>query len=244
MNAGLSAYGQCLCFVLLPAASVMASEGSEKVTLFTGDLGNIFWTLLTFALVVGGLGKFAWRPILDALQRREDFIRDSLKQAKRDREEAEARLKEYTLRLESARADATAIVEEGRRDAEVLKRKIEEDARTEATAIMDRAKREIEIATNTAVKELYSLSAFLVTEVASRLIRCEEWVRIEEKSVDTGIRARAIAGRGRTPAFEWGRGRAHADLRVLAGGDLERRLHPHERRSPAPLRAPRRGGAR
>ncbi len=69
------------------------------------------------------LGKFAWGPILSGLQARENFIRESLETAKRDRDEAEARLREYEERLATARAEATAIVDEGRRDAEVVKRR-------------------------------------------------------------------------------------------------------------------------
>ena len=69
---------------LLPAAKALGAESAEGAggpSLFTGDLGNIFWSLLTFAAVIFVLGKFAWKPILGALQKREDFIRDSLKKA-------------------------------------------------------------------------------------------------------------------------------------------------------------------
>jgi len=165
--------------VFLPtftAAALAAGEGEthgESPTLFTGDLGNIIWSLITFIAVLFVLGKFAWRPILGALQKREDFIRESLAQAKRDRAEAETRLKEYAQKLDTARVEATAIVEEGRRDAEVVKAKIEQHAKHEAAAMIERAKREISLATDTAVKELYTLSAKLATEVAGRIIKKE-----------------------------------------------------------------------
>jgi F-type H+-transporting ATPase subunit b len=158
---------------LAPWAAVLGSEGGEKSTLFTGDLGNILWSLVTFVLVLVVLGRFAWRPILDGLQKRENFIRDSLQQAQRNRQEAEAKLKEYTDQLTRARAEATAIVEEGRRDAEVLKRKIEETAKAESAAMIERARREIGIATDTAVKELFTLSAKLAKDAAARIIRKE-----------------------------------------------------------------------
>ena len=175
--------------VLFLVAPVLASgDGGEGPSLFTGDLGNIIWSLATFFAVLFVLGKFAWKPILGALQKREDFIRDSLSQAKKDREDAECRLREYEEKLVAARAEATAIVDEGRRDAEVLKRKIDEDAKAEAQASIDRAKREIGIATDTAVKELYTLSAKLATDVASRIIRKElnpqEHERLISESID------------------------------------------------------------
>lgn len=162
-----------LLVVPLSAAAAAAEEHGGGVSPFAGDIGNALWTLIIFVLVVFVLGKFAWGPILRALQKREDFIRDSLERAKKDREESEARLKEYSDKLVAARAEATAIVDEGRRDGEVLKRKIEENAKAEATATIERAKREIDLATATAVNELYTLSAKLATDVASRIIRKE-----------------------------------------------------------------------
>ncbi len=173
--------------LLFPAAQVFAAAEGEGPSLFTGDLGNIFWSLATFFAVVFVLGKFAWGPILGALKKREDFIRDSLERAKQDREAAEARLKEYGEKLGEARTEASAIVDEGRRDGEVLKRRIEEDARAEAEAIIERAKREIGIATDTAVKEIYTLSAKLATDVASRVIRREVDAKQHERLISESI---------------------------------------------------------
>jgi F-type H+-transporting ATPase subunit b len=150
---------------------------------FAGDIGNALWTLIVFVLVILVLGKFAWGPILDALQKREDFIRESLAEAKRDRDQAEARLLEYTEKLNAARAEATAIVDEGRRDAEVVKRKIEEETRAEADKMIARAKREIGIATETAVRELYTTGARLATEVAARILGRELTAEDHERLV-------------------------------------------------------------
>lgn len=173
--------------IVASAATVQASEGGESPNLFTGDLGNVFWSLVTFLVVLGVLGKFAWKPILGALQKREDFIRDSLASAKRDREESERKLKEYTDKIIAARSEATAIVEEGRRDADALRRKIEDDAKHEAKAILDRSRREIQIATETAVKELYSLSAKLATDVAGKIIRKELNAKEHERLIAESI---------------------------------------------------------
>ena len=85
--------------VMVGASAAIGSEGEAKPTLFSGDLGNIFWSLITFFTVLFVLGKFAWKPILGALQGREEFIRSSLEHAKTDREAAESRLKEYEARL-------------------------------------------------------------------------------------------------------------------------------------------------
>ncbi len=158
--------------LLLLAAPALAS-GAEASSPFAGDLGNALWTLVIFGIVLFVLGKFAWGPILKGLQDREDFIKKSLEDAKRDRDQAETRLREYEQQLREARAEATAIVEEGRRDAEAAKARILEQAKEESGRQIERAKREIGIARDTAIKELYAQAAHLATDVAARIIRQE-----------------------------------------------------------------------
>jgi len=170
----------------LPALAAEAAEGGEP-SLFAGDLGNSVWTILIFVLVLVILGKFAWGPILKTLQTRESFIHEALAKAKRDRDDAEARLREYEERLASARAEATAIVDEGRRDAEVVKRKIEEDAKHAADQAIERARREIQMATDTATKELYQLSARLATDLAARVIGRELTAQDHERLISEAI---------------------------------------------------------
>lgn len=172
------------------AAPAFAQEhggGGGENNLFAGDVGNAIWTLVIFLLVVFVLGKFAWGPILNTLQTREKFIHDALAKAKKDRDEAEARLREYEARLAAARGEATAIVDEGRRDAEAVKRRIEADARAEADKTVERAKREIQIATDTATKELYQLSARLATEMASRVVGRELTAQDHERLISEAI---------------------------------------------------------
>lgn len=158
-----------LVMAMAPVASVWAAEEGE-VNLFAGDIGNAIWTLVIFLAVILVLGKFAWGPMLSGLQRREQFIRDSLEEAKQDREAAQAQLEEYNKKLDTATAEALKVLEEGRRDAEVVKERIEEKARSEADQMVDRAKREIDLAKQTAIKELYETSITLGSDIASRLL--------------------------------------------------------------------------
>jgi F-type H+-transporting ATPase subunit b len=170
----------------LVAAPAMAAEGGGNV--FAGDIGNAIWTLVVFGLVLVVLGKFAWGPMLEGLQEREKFIHDSLEEAKRDREAAEARLAQYEEKLNAARAEATDIVAEGRRDAEAVKQKIEDETREETRLMIDRAKREIDLATQTAKGELFTAGAKLATDMASRIIgkemSPEDHERLIAESID------------------------------------------------------------
>ena len=185
----------------LPALAAEEGSGGANNP-FAGDIGNALWTLVIFALVLVVLGKFAWGPILKALQSREDFIRESLEKAQADRQEAEARLKEYLDKINNARAEATAIVDEGRRDAEAVKHRIEEDARAEAEKAVARGKHEIELATQTAVKELYATSAKLATELAGRIlsreIKPQDHERLIAQAIEELGRQRPQHGTGDT----------------------------------------------
>lgn len=174
-----------LLLTLLATPALAAGGGGSSP--FAGDLGNAVWTLVIFALVVFVLGKFAWGPILSGLQQREDFIKKSLEDAKRDRDQAEARLAEYEQRLSQARAEATAIVEEGKRDAEAVKARTVEQLQKETEAMMERAKREIGLAKDAAIKELYGQTARLATDAASRIIRQELKASDHERLISEAI---------------------------------------------------------
>lgn len=169
----LGAWLPSLALAAWPALASEPAHGGAEPSLFSGDIGNAVWTLVIFGAVLFVLGKYAWGPIINGLKQREDFIRDSIAKAKADREAAEAQLKAYEERLNQARSDATKIVEEGRRDAEVVKAKIEQLAKEEADKMIERAKREIGIAKDTAVKDLFTLASRLATDAASRIIRAE-----------------------------------------------------------------------
>lgn len=182
-----------LLTTLAIAAPAMAAEaagehgGGGENNLFAGDLGNAIWTLVIFGLVVLVLGKFAWGPLLRGLQAREEFIRESLEKARMERETAETRLREYEQKLAAARAEATAIVEEGRRDAEVVRHRIEATAKQESEAMVERARREIQLATDTATKELYTLSARLATQMAAKVVGRELTPQDHERLIAEAI---------------------------------------------------------
>ncbi len=194
--------------VVAAAAPALAGEpGAEGgLTPFAGDLGNAVWTLLTFGLVVFVLGKYAWKPILNGLSQREQFIRSALEQAQRDREEAEAHLRDYNEKLIASRAEATAIVEEARRDAETVKHRLEEEANAEAEKIIERARREIGIARQTAVKDLYAVAARLTTDLAGRILEREIRPQDHERLIRDSIARLSSTGAGEGAADTRGKG--------------------------------------
>ena len=157
--------------IVLAAAPAYAAEETEGLSPFAGNVGNAVWTLTIFVIVVAVLGKFAWGPILQLLQDREAFIHKAVADAKRDREDAEVRLKEYTDKLEAARAETAAMLQQARQDAERLREDLKQKARAEADTIVRNAERQIQLETARALQQIRHEAADLSVMIASKLIQ-------------------------------------------------------------------------
>lgn len=169
-----------------------ASGGANP---FAGDFGNVLWTLLVFLLLLFVLGKYAWGPILAGLQGREQYIRDSLEEARQNRLASEARLAEYETRLAGARDEVEAMISEARRDAQVLRQREEARAKEEAEKMLERARREIGIAKETAVQELYQQATRLSVAAASRILDREIGPQDHERLIAESIAALEPGGK-------------------------------------------------
>lgn len=184
-----------ILIVIVCAAPVLAAEaeapgvGAEehKPALLTFDPGSAIWTIIVFIGLLLILRAFAWNPLLKALRDREKFIQESIDAAAREREASEKLLAEYKAQLDRARAEATAIVAEGRRDAEVVRKRIQDEARKEAEAMLERARREIRLATDAAVRDLYDRTAELSLQLAGTLISKELKLDDHRRLVDESL---------------------------------------------------------
>jgi F-type H+-transporting ATPase subunit b len=152
------------------AAGVEAGSGgmAEKFQQFLKTSG---WALLAFAIVLTILWKWLFPPIVAALDKRARTIQESLEAARRAKEEAEAMMAKHQESLEKARAEARAIIDEGKADAVRVKESIVESARTESQEIAARAKRDINLAKQAVVDDLYRQAAMLSFELAEKVIQ-------------------------------------------------------------------------
>jgi F-type H+-transporting ATPase subunit b len=171
------------------AAEAAEHGGGGGWSPFQGDFGNFLWTLITLIVVYLVLKRFAWKPLLDALQSREKFIEDSLRQATEARDRAEAQLREYEAKLAAARDEVEAMLDEGRRDAAALREREHDKGRQEARQELERAKREIHVATDTAIRDLYERAAELSTSAAAKILDRELSPKDHERLVAEAIEA-------------------------------------------------------
>jgi F-type H+-transporting ATPase subunit b len=161
--------------VLAWAAPLCASEGAEgggqgASALITPEIGLMFWTLVTFLILLVLLAKFAWGPILKAMNAREDGIRSEIDNARKEREEAQRLLDEHRSLLNQARKERAEAVEAGRRDAERLKADILEDARKQREQLVQSAQVQIDAGLRQARSELKGEAADLAIRAAGKLI--------------------------------------------------------------------------
>jgi len=132
--------------------------------------GLIWWTLINFAVLLVLLKKFAWRPILDALQKREEGIRSSLEQAEAARDEAARSKEECQALVDQGRREAQTIVEDARKRAGQEQTTILQQARDEADALLERAQQDIRREHDQALESLRAEVANLSIMVAGKVI--------------------------------------------------------------------------
>jgi F-type H+-transporting ATPase subunit b len=134
------------------------------------DPGLFIWTIITFLVLLFLLAKFAWKPLLTALESRQDTIRKSLDDAQKAKEELERLQRESTEIIRKAHVDAQAIVGKGRTDAERLGEELRQKAREESDGIIKNAERQIQLETRRAVQEIRREAVDLSVKIASKLL--------------------------------------------------------------------------
>ena len=135
------------------------------------DPGLFIWTIVTFLVLLGLLAKFAWRPLLQALENRQQSIIKSLDDAKKAQQELERLHAESAEMIRQSRVEAEAIVARSRGDAERLREEMKQKARMEADGIVKAAQRQIQLETSRALQQIRREAVDLSVMIASKLIR-------------------------------------------------------------------------
>jgi len=153
------------------------SEHHEK-GFFNPDMNMVLLTWVTFFLLLAVLYKYAWKPILNILDAREESIRKSLDDVdriKNELEELDAKCTQITAEAESK---ATGIIDHSRKAAKEAANIIANKAKEEAQISLENAIRDIKEETQKAQMKLREESAQIAVELASKLI--EENMSIEK----------------------------------------------------------------
>jgi len=104
----------------------------------------MIWTIISFVILLYLLKKFAWTPILKALEDRENGIKNNIEAAKNTRDEAQKLLEDYNRKLAEAQAQAQSLLAGARQDAERVRDELMVKAKEDAVAQVDKARRQID----------------------------------------------------------------------------------------------------
>ena len=151
------------------------------------DPGLFLWTIATFLVLLFLLAKFAWRPLLQALENRQATIRKSLDDARQARQELERLHEQSAQILKQARVDAGSIVSQSRTEAERLREEMKQKARGEAESLVRNAERQIQLETGRALEQIRHEAADLSVMIASKLIQRQLSKEDNQKLIDEAL---------------------------------------------------------
>lgn len=137
------------------------------------SLGLFFWQTLLFVALLLLLKKFAWKPILDAVNERETSIKDSLSAAEKARDDMEAVQADNKRIIKEARAERDALLAEAKTASVQIVNQAKEDAKAAADKITAQAQETIQNEKIAAINELKGQVASLSIDIAEKVIQTE-----------------------------------------------------------------------
>lgn len=141
----------------------------ESPAWFQTDLA--VWSFAVFLALFALLSKFAWKPIMQGLEKREQGIADMIASTQAANEDAKRMLASYERRLAETADEVRGMLEEARRDADVTRQTIVAEARKAADDEQVRARHEIGLAKDEALAQIADRAGDLAVEVAGKFLR-------------------------------------------------------------------------
>lgn len=141
--------------------------------MLTPELGLIVWTTIAFGVLFFVLTKYAWKPILNSVNQRENSIKEALDEAEKARLEMENLQADNERILKEARAERESMLKEAREMKTKMISDAKEEAQKEARKMIEQAQTAIESEKKAAMAELKSHVAGLAVDIAEKVVRDE-----------------------------------------------------------------------
>ena len=141
--------------------------------LVTPEIGLIFWTTVVFSLLLVVLKKYAWKPILSAVDERNKSIEDALKAADKAKEEMLSLNADNERILMEAKKERDVLLKEGREIKDNIIAEAKDKAKVDAEKILTTAKEQIINEKMKAITELKNQIANLSIEIAEKILKSE-----------------------------------------------------------------------
>ncbi|CAN5121629.1 hypothetical protein BH23GEM4_BH23GEM4_05150 [soil metagenome] len=160
-----------LLFTILTAGAAGPARAQEGGGLLEVNLGLTFWTIVIFLVVLAILTKFAYPPILGAVEAREQRLRELTEAAERDRAAAAELVEQHRKELQETRERIQQALDDSRSAAEKVREEMLADTRREKEEVDERARREIEQAERRAVVAVREEAVDVAIAAAEKLLR-------------------------------------------------------------------------
>lgn len=146
-----------------PVSSVEDKNGGTERGIFSGSFADAIWTVVAFMVLLVVLGKFAWKPLLNALKDREEHIKQQLDTAENTRKQAETLLDGY-------KQQSLQIIEKATEQAHQQEKTLVEKAAQEVIAMKRKARADIEYARVAASQQLWDQAGDMLLSISSEIL--------------------------------------------------------------------------
>lgn len=169
------------------------------MSLLMPDTGLLFWMLVIFAVVLAILAKWGFPVITSMVDKRKNYINESLQHARKADEKMSNLLKEQERIIREAREEQDKILKEAAEARNNIISKAKEQAKDEAAKILAEAKVQIEAEKESAVSQIRSQVAMLSVNIAEKVIRKtlstdKEQKELIRKMVDESLKIEQTSG--------------------------------------------------
>lgn len=148
-----------------------AGDAGSEPNLLSPRFDLTIWSIVVFGVLFWVLRRFAWKPLLEGLQKREHGIQAAIDEAHRAKSEAQALREQFRLEMDQAEARARSIMDEAHKRGQATTEDMVAKARAENQTERDRLRREIDLARDNALKDLTEQAAHLSTMISAKVIR-------------------------------------------------------------------------
>jgi len=135
------------------------------------SIGLFFWQTIIFILLIFLLKKFAWKPILDAVNEREEGIKNALLSAEKAKEEMASLQSDNEQTLKKARSERDLLLKEAREIKQQIIDEAKKEAKSEAKKIISQAQETIQNEKNAAIVDLKNQVAGLSIDIAEKVLK-------------------------------------------------------------------------
>ena len=151
-------------------------------------VGDMLVQLVFFIVLLLLVKKFAWGPVMDMMQKREDYVANEIEAAEQSRAAAEKSSKEAAEQLKQTKQEAQKMIEDAKEAGVRQEQDIIDSARQEADRIKKSAQEEIQNEKEKALQALQDKVASLSVMIASKVIEKEINAQDQEKLIDDYIK--------------------------------------------------------